>query len=278
VGTGRDIMGSGINEAQLDTGPALGFAGPAPLNFYKHHIGDYAKDTEHLTWDEDQAYTRLMRVYYRDERPLPLDVGKVVRLVRAQSPTQKAAVETVLNEFFTKESDGWHNKRCDLEINQATTQAETNRRIAEKREAAKKTRTVHESLNGSSTTNSGSRKRIVNLSRLQTPDSTSQTPLANLSETERASAPQPKRGTRIPDDFELTDARRLYAKDHDVNPDQAFALFTTYWRAKSGAGATKIDWDATWQHWVLKDAKTTADRDRPRKTRFALAQEALDRA
>ncbi len=29
------------------------------MNFYKHHIGDYAKATEHLSWDEDQAYTRM---------------------------------------------------------------------------------------------------------------------------------------------------------------------------------------------------------------------------
>jgi uncharacterized protein YdaU (DUF1376 family) len=249
------------------------------VNFYKHHIGDYAKDTEHLTWDEDHAYTRLMRVYYRDERPLPLEVGKVVRLVRAQSPTQKAAVETVLNEFFSKESDGWHNKRCDREIGQASTQAEINRRIAAKRESAKGARTVNESLNGSST--SHQKKQETKRQPIQTPDSRLHKPDSishQDQDSERASAPQPKRGSRIPDDFELTDARRLYAKDHDVNPDQAFALFTTYWRGKSGSGATKIDWDATWQHWILKDAKTTADKDRPRKTRFALAQEALDRA
>lgn len=150
------------------------------MNFYKHHIGDYASATDHLTWDEDQAYSRLLRVYYRDERPLPLEIGKVLRLARATSPTQKAAVETVLNEFFTEESDGWHNKRCDAEIAQATTQAETNRRIAADREAARLARIANGSLNGSShaslNDSSTNGAKLVNGSKsvrqpIQTPDS-----------------------------------------------------------------------------------------------------------
>ena len=41
------------------------------MNYYRHHIGDYDANTAHLTWLEDMAYTRLMRLYYRREQPIP---------------------------------------------------------------------------------------------------------------------------------------------------------------------------------------------------------------
>lgn len=111
------------------------------MNFYKHHLGDYDGATAHLSWEEDMAYTRLLRAYYRREQPIP--AADVYRLVRATSRAQRKAVDTVLAEFFTRVGDVWHNKRADEEIASYQAQAETNRRIAKGR-AGK--RTVNESL------------------------------------------------------------------------------------------------------------------------------------
>jgi uncharacterized protein YdaU (DUF1376 family) len=86
------------------------------MNYYEHHIGDYAQATAHLTFVEDAAYSRLIRKYYAEERPLPADLQAVQRLVGARTREEKSAVQTVLEEFFFLESDGWHNKRADLEI------------------------------------------------------------------------------------------------------------------------------------------------------------------
>lgn len=86
------------------------------MHHYQHHIGDYEAATSHLTWEEDMAYTRLMRVYYRDEKLRALSLDEVFRLVRAKTKTQKKAVETVLAEFFIKTADGWQNKRVEKEI------------------------------------------------------------------------------------------------------------------------------------------------------------------
>lgn len=86
------------------------------LNFYKHHLGDYDGATAHLSWDEDMAYTRLLRIYYRLEKPLPVAMTEVYRLARATTKVQKVTVERVLREFFTEHADGWHNCRCDEEI------------------------------------------------------------------------------------------------------------------------------------------------------------------
>lgn len=231
------------------------------MNFYKHHIGDYASATEHLTWDEDQAYTRLLRVYYRDERPLPLDIIKVVRLARAQSPTQKAAVETVLNEFFSKESDGWHNKRCDAEIAQATTQADTNRRIAAEREAARLARIANQSSNGSSNGSSTNRSPEYMGGRepIQTPDSNSQTPLAK-EESEKdedplrglrvnGKHPKPKPKSPLPPDFELTDAMQQQAitKFSDCDTQAMFEQFKAYHERE---GSAYKSWPAAWTTWI----------------------------
>jgi uncharacterized protein YdaU (DUF1376 family) len=86
------------------------------MNYYEHHIGDYAEATGHLSFAEDAAYSRLVRKYYASEKPLPSDLKAVQRLVGARSKEERDAVETVLAEFFTLSADGWRNKRCDEEI------------------------------------------------------------------------------------------------------------------------------------------------------------------
>lgn len=86
------------------------------LNYYEHHLGDYAQATSHLSFVEDAAYCRMLRKYYADERPLPPDVRAVQRLVSARTEEERAAVEAVLQEFFQLREDGWHNARADEEL------------------------------------------------------------------------------------------------------------------------------------------------------------------
>lgn len=83
------------------------------MNFYDHHINDYAEATSHLSFIEDAAYSRMIRKYYATEKPLPADVKAVQRLIGARTKEERDAVQVILDEFFTLQSDGWHNKRCD---------------------------------------------------------------------------------------------------------------------------------------------------------------------
>ena len=117
------------------------------INYYKHHIGDYDSHTAHLSWLEDAAYSRLMRLYYRNESAIPADLGKVCRLVRASSKAERDAVESVLNEFFTLAEDGWHNSRCDAEIDAAKAKAEKNREAGKTGGRPKKKETMMVSEN-----------------------------------------------------------------------------------------------------------------------------------
>lgn len=86
------------------------------MNFYEHHLGDYVRDTAHLSMLEDGCYRRLLDCYYVREAPLPREVKEVQRLVRAASAAERKAVETVLREFFVDTEEGWRHKRCDVEI------------------------------------------------------------------------------------------------------------------------------------------------------------------
>ena len=84
------------------------------MNYYEHHLGDWAASTSHLTWDEDMAYTRLLRAYYHAEKAIP--EGQQYRLAKAATPSQRRAVESVLAEFFTLEAGLYRQKRADAEI------------------------------------------------------------------------------------------------------------------------------------------------------------------
>lgn len=86
------------------------------MRHFPHHIGDYAAATAHLSFVEDAAYHRLLRVYYRDERPLPAELGACQRIVGARTREERMAVETVLAEFFRLGSDGWRQRRADEEL------------------------------------------------------------------------------------------------------------------------------------------------------------------
>ncbi len=86
------------------------------MNYYPHHIGDYAKDAGHISFFEDAAYRRMLDRYYGTEQPLPNDLGAICRVTRAHSEEERNAVAIVLREFFTLEEDGWHQPRCDQEI------------------------------------------------------------------------------------------------------------------------------------------------------------------
>lgn len=153
------------------------------MNFYKHHIGDYAAATAHLSWDEDMAYTRLLRWYYQHEKAVPDDRRAIYRLARASSKPQREAVDAVLEEFFSLEEDGWHQKRCDEELVRANAQAEANRRVAADREerrrkfresSTNRANAEHESSNESC--NPSEHESFQSREPSQTPDSRHQTP------------------------------------------------------------------------------------------------------
>jgi uncharacterized protein YdaU (DUF1376 family) len=86
------------------------------INYYEHHLGDYVRDTTHLSMLEEGAYLRLLHQYYIREKPLPAEPKECWRLARAATKPEQKAVDYVLAQFFDLREDGFHQQRTDLEI------------------------------------------------------------------------------------------------------------------------------------------------------------------
>jgi uncharacterized protein YdaU (DUF1376 family) len=95
------------------------------MNYYERHLGDYAKDTAHLTMLEHGAYNLLLDRYYGTEKGIPAD--QVYRVARARSKDERAAVDTVLNEFFDLSGGLWIKNRCAEEIAKAQAKIDASR-------------------------------------------------------------------------------------------------------------------------------------------------------
>jgi uncharacterized protein YdaU (DUF1376 family) len=84
------------------------------MNSYPRHIGDYLRDTGHLSLLEHGIYGRLLDLYYLNDGPIPGDIPGLCRKLGARSADEKAAVEAVVAEFFGRSEAGLlTNKRCD---------------------------------------------------------------------------------------------------------------------------------------------------------------------
>lgn len=73
------------------------------------------------------------------------------------------------------------------------------------------------------------------------------------------------KGTRIPDDFTVTEAMVAWAHQRapNVNGRLETEKFVNYWRSLPGVKAKKIDWQLTWRNWMLT-AQGDAERRSPR--------------
>ena len=247
------------------------------MNYYEHHLGDYLRDTAHLSMLEDGAYRRLLDAYYIRERALPVELREVWRLVRAQSKQDKEAVEVVLQEFFEKTSEGWIHKRCESEIERYR-ESQVDRESAKgnakerQRRARERRRELFDALRDAgivpaydTPTNELhallSRATSRPVTRDVTRDDTAtQTPDTNISPSLRSG--DRARATRLPPNWEPSDVDwgNACIALHATGAKRELEKFRDYWAAKAGAGGTKADWDATWRNWVRKAGEYAENR------------------
>lgn len=75
--------------------------------------------------------------------------------------------------------------------------------------------------------------------------------------------PPPRKATRLPVGFSCDLA---YAQQQGIPKaiaEREAEKFRNYWAARSGAGATKLDWPATWRNWCLSVAEKLGCAPRP---------------
>lgn len=154
------------------------------MNYYEHHIGDYAEATSHLSFVEDAAYARCIRKYYSSEQPLPPDIKAVQRLVGARTREERQAVETVLKEFFDLRQDGWHNRRCDEELGRYLSKRDSAKRSAAARWNNGHANAGNSDMRSLSERNANASKTHDVRNALQAPSAKRQSPGTKLSESD----------------------------------------------------------------------------------------------
>lgn len=139
------------------------------MNFYKHYIGDFQRDTGHLSLTERGAYLALIHHYYATEKPLPTDIDALCRIAGALTKQEKAAVKAVLS-FFERTDSGLTHARIEAELHKAGEISNTNREIAVQREAKRRAEREARSEHEAST------NRAQSVQRNEHEQSTHQTP------------------------------------------------------------------------------------------------------
>jgi len=91
------------------------------MHYYQHNIGDYARDTGHLSVLEHGIYRLLLDWCYLNEKPITTE--QAMRVGRGNP----VATQSVLSEFFCETSDGWTHKRVCQEVADYHKKADRNR-------------------------------------------------------------------------------------------------------------------------------------------------------
>lgn len=209
------------------------------MNYYKRHLGDYAKNTRTLSTYEHGVYNLVLDLYYTDECAVSTDDAYAI--CRAENVKDRASVDRVLNKFFVLTDEGWSHGRAEKEIAKYREKSAKNKEIGSLGGKQKAKRNASETLE----------ECLAN-------DNPSHKPLANNQEEEKKEqARSPKNGSRLPDDFPTSDLITwARAERADVDPKTEVAKFRDYWLGKPGKDGRKADWPATWRNWI-RNARAT---------------------
>lgn len=233
------------------------------MNYYERHIGDYLKDTAHLSLIEHGVYTRLLDVYYTREAPLPsVDVA---RLIGARTRDERSAMEVVLAEFFIRDGDTYRQARCDREIarlqdKRSKASASANARWSKREPQSDGIANASpDAMRTDMRTHSEGNARAP-VPRHQTPDTKEEkNPPASRVPPETGPAIKPERasarGSRLPTTWDPGEPGYAFAAQQGLMNGRAqaeFAKFRDYWLAQPGQKGVKTDWQATWRNWVRK--------------------------
>lgn len=142
------------------------------MNFVKLYIGDYLRDTGTLTLAQHGAYTLMLLEHYATEKPLP-EGRELHRLLRADTKTEKDAIDSVVAKFWTRTEAGLVNKRAGREIEKAAHQRSVNQEVGKRGGRPKETVSETESVIDKETESVSEMKPINNPN--QTPDTRHQT-------------------------------------------------------------------------------------------------------
>lgn len=90
--------------------------GKIKMHYYQFNIGDYRRDTAHLSHLEHGIYRSLIDTYMLEESPLPGDMKELERKHLIRTSNEKKALRNVLKDFFKFDNSMFLHSRCDEDI------------------------------------------------------------------------------------------------------------------------------------------------------------------
>ena len=198
------------------------------MHYYKRNLGDYAKKAGRLTMLQHGAYTLLIDSCY--DREIFPTLEQALEWTWASTEAEIDAVKFVLSRFFVLDIQGTYiQDRILEELLQYHKNADTNKRIADEREAKRRE-------------NNTKRVQVVNEA----------TPNHEPLTTNHKPIKENKRGSRLAQDWVLSKSMGDWATQErpDLDVRQVAEQFKDYWVAQAGQKGVKLDWDATWRNWI----------------------------
>ena len=182
------------------------------MYYYQHHIGDYRKDTSHLSLVEHGIYRQLLDLYYITEKPLD---KKSIRLIGAKTDQEIATAELILNEFFEKKGTKYYHKRCDDEIQNY------------------KSKSLKASESSNKRWNNNKKLRDANALQTQSERNANQEPITKNQEK-----------TKISDNFSISENVKKWAKENNYTMSAIENHKKYFVVACKARGYEVEDWDA----------------------------------
>ena len=233
-----------------------------PYSWYARYSRDYGEKTAHLSLAEHGAYTLLLDHYMTSGGAIAIGIANAMqeasvcyRICRAQSDAERAAVDSVVRQYFTIENDGYlHNKRADTELGKRKNLSETRASVA-KKGAAKRwgnpepmpiampiataiamPKAMLQGIANGCTSTSTATIEEINPPLIP--------PLGGKTVIR---AERKVKGTRLPEDWCHDIKHEHLAKEMGVNLFDELMKFRDYWASE---GRAKANWNATFNTWL----------------------------
>ena len=200
------------------------------MNYYKRHLGDYAKDTKTLCIYGHGVYTVVLDYYYSEEGPVSDE--DVEALVRPKTATERAVVAKVMARYFKRDGDHWRHSYADRVIREWQEKSAKAALSADKRWHSE-----------------GNANASPNAERPQSDGNASHKPVAISQEKERG------RARELPEDFkppEFVTVRLRLAGHNGLWKPENVGAFVAHYRSQSAAKTDK-EWGELFVKWMLRE-------------------------
>lgn len=228
--------------------------GGSVAEFYKFEITNWNEGTANLSLELEAAYLRVINAIRLADQPITFNTFVLCGLWRCNDRKAKRILAELIDAGKIYIEDGRLVNKKAADDASALNRLRADRASAGRRGGIESGKTRFKPLENHNTgeviASTREEKRRVEVKEEREPIG-SPKKSADVSPPPK---PDPK-GARLPDTWQLPMGWGRWAVNHGLSVSETRRqadLFKNYWLAKAGRDARKIDWNRTWQNWILK--------------------------